>query len=331
MASGNVTDFNFNEKVFSDTFTGEFTNRIAVLNSLAQEVPDGLLPSKTGQYLYLPQYKSLSANSIQVTSSSTSTVNAVGDFATIFPWMERELTYGTDQILLSVAGKDPQKEVASKLAEKLAIEVQRFIISSMKGAFATALATTHSYDDSAQTINVAGVNQARLKLGDNMNKLTEGILNSKVFIDAVNDKLTTEKYTENEEVYTSGMIGRMLGMRIATDDSLTAVNNVYSSFFGAKGSIMYALRPFKPSSVNNAMVYNIGDMAQVEIYRVPGTAGGQDLISLRFGVACGVYGTAWNISGGGSNPDTTALETSTNWTKAANDDKLIPLVEYKSK
>jgi hypothetical protein len=120
-------------------------------------------------------------------------------------------------------------------------------------------------------------------------------------------------------------------MRISTDDSLAAVDNVYSSFFGAKGSIMYALRPMKPSAVNNAMVYNIGDMAQVEVYRVPGTAGGQDLISLRFGVALGVYGTAWNVSGGGSNPDTSALETSTNWTKVANDDKLIPLVEYKSK
>lgn len=331
MASGILTDFNFNSNVFADTMKGRFTTKLGLKNALAQEIPDSVIGNKTGYYLNLPQFKSLGADSIQVTSSSTSTVNALGDFNTIFPWCERELTYGTDQILLSVAGKDPQKAVAEMLADKLAIEVQRFLISALKGAFATALASTHSYNgDSGSTINVTGLNQARLLLGDSLEELTEIVMHSKVYTDAVNDKLVTQQYVDNEKTFVSGAIDRILGMGVSKVDALTAVSSVYNSYLGAKGSLMFSLRPMKPSSVTDAKVYQIGDMAQVEVYRVPGTAGGQDLISLRFGLACGVYGTAWNVSGGGSNPTEATIETGSNWTKVANDDKLIPLIQYKS-
>jgi hypothetical protein len=164
-----------------------------------------------------------------------------------------------------------------------------------------------------------------------MEKLTEAVMNSKVFVDAVNDKLALQNYVDNEETFRTGVIRQILGMNVSLADSLTVDTGVYRSYFGSKGSLMYAMRPLKPSAVNNANVYNIGDMAQVEIYRTPATAGGQDLVSLRFGLACGVYGTAWDIANGGSNPDTAALELSTNWDKAATDDKLISIVEYKSK
>ena len=331
MASTVLSDVNFQSEIFKDTVAGEFTTRLGLLDGLMMEAPDSLIsPDTTGYTVAIPKFQALSGDSVQITSSTSTTINNVPDYKDVGVWVEREKAWGVDQALKFIAGKDATRAVAQMVAGYLARETQRIKTKVLAGVFASALASSHSSGDSGTTINFAGIMDAKNKLGDNDDFLSSIVMHSKVKNDAVKNKVAEAVDTAGPQTYDSGNLIRIAGMGVYVTDALAAVAGVYSSYLGQKGSLIYKFRNRQDNQLNNANIVRLGNMATLELNRESKTAGGQDELILRFSLLVHVPGVKWDTTSVASNPTDAQLATGSNWAKVANDDKLIKLVEYKS-
>jgi hypothetical protein len=325
MASTVLSDVNFQTNVFRTTLPGEFVHRLAMYNSLLQR---GLITPDAGYFQSIPKWQALSGDSVQITSSTTTTVNNVADYLDVGVWIEREKAWGGDDILKTVAGQD--KDVTTAIAEMVggywANEVQRLSIVVAGGVMDTALASTHVKNDSGNVINIQGLIDAKQLLGDNMDLFTNIVMNSAVYAKAITEKIVT--YDKGmADAYVTGEVPRILGLNTSVTDALAAVAGVYPSYIGLPGSIIYQLRPRGGNVFNNANKVTV-DGIEVEINRKAETAGGQDVLISRVSMLVHVPGVKWGVST--TNPTDAQLGTGSNWTKVAPDNKLIRLIKYDS-
>lgn len=330
MASTILTDVNFQSQVFKDTMLGEFTDRLGLLSSgILVEAPENVVSANDKGYtVAIPKWNTLSGDSVQITSSTSTTINNFTDYKDVGVWVEREKAWGSDQMVAIVAGKDPTEEIARQLGMYGAIEMHRIAMKTLTGVFATALATTHTYDGSGDVINPDSIVEAKYLLGDNNDLLKVIVMNSKVEADAIKQKILTYD-NGGAETYNTGRVGNLLGLVPTISDKLAAVSSVYSSFIGAYGSMIYKLRNRPVQRFTNANVYKIGQF-EVELNREAKTAGGQDELIMRWSGLTHVPGVAWQTGSVASNPTDAQLATGSNWSKVATDDKLIKLVQLKT-
>jgi len=330
MASTILTDVNFQSQVFKDTMLGEFTDRLGLLSSgLMVEAPESVVSSNDRGYtVAIPHWNTLSGDSVQITTSTSTTINNLTDYKDVGVWVEREKAWGADQMVSVVAGKDPTEEIARQLGMYGAIEVHRIALKALTGVFTTALASTHSYNGSGDVINPDAIVAAKLLLGDNSDMLKVIVMNSKVEADALKAKILTYD-NGGVDSYATGKVGNLLGLIPTISDKLAAVSNVYSSFIAAQGAMIYKLRNRVTNRFTNANQYKIGQF-EVELNREAKTAGGQDELILRFSALTHVPGVAWQTGSVASNPTDAQLATGSNWSKVATDDKLIRIVELKT-
>lgn len=329
MASTILTDVNFQSQVFKDTMLGEFTDRLGLLSSgILVEAPESVISSNDRGYtVAVPKWNTLSGDSVQITTATSTTINNFTDYKDIAVWVEREKAWGSDQMIAVVAGKDPTEEIARQLGMYGAIEMHRIAMKTLTGVFATALGTTHTYDGSGDVINPDSIVEAKYLLGDNNDLLKVIVMNSKVEADAIKQKILTYD-NGGADTYNTGRVGNLLGLAPTISDKLAAVSSVYSSFIGAIGSMIYKLRNRPVQRFTNANVYKIGQF-EVELNREAKTAGGQDELIMRWSGLTHVPGVQWNGTVA-SNPTDAQLATGANWTKVATDDKLIKLVQLKT-
>jgi hypothetical protein len=331
MARTKLSDVNFQSNVFKDTLDGEFTNKLQISNGILAEAPEELISPVAGYTQEIPKWNTISGSTVPITTSLTTSYNQLTDYTDKCIWMEREVAWSAEQMLMTVAGtdKDATEQTARQLGTYLALEVQRLSLKVIDGVFATALASSHVKSDNGNTINIEGVEAARLLLGDSKKDLNNIIMHSKVESDALIAKiLTYDKSTVDS--YVSGNSGNVLGMTPFVDDDLTPTDGLYTSLIGTKGAIVYKFRPRPQTRLNNANIVRLGNNVDLELYRASETAGGLDNIILRFSIAIHVPGVKWDTTGGvASNPTDAQLATGANWSKVA-PTKLIRLVQYKS-
>lgn len=330
MASTILTDVNFNSQVFKDTMLGEFTDRLGLLSSgILVEAPENIVSANDKGYtVAIPHWNTLSGDSVQITTSTSTTINNITDYNDIGVWVEREKAWGADQMVTIVADKDPTEEIGRQLGMYGAIEVHRLALKTLTGVFTTALATTHTYDGSGDVINPDSIVAAKLKLGDNSDLLKVIAMNSKVEADALKAKILTYD-NGGVDSYATGKVGNLLGLIPTITDKLAAVSSVYSSFIAAQASMIYKLRNRVTQRFTNANTYKIGQF-EVELNREAKTAGGQDELIMRFSALTHVPGVAWQTGSVASNPTDAQLATGSNWSKVATDDKLIRIVQLKT-
>lgn len=337
MASTVLTDVNFQSEIFAMEMNMAFTHRLELLNSGAmQMIPDEIVSSNsTGYTVAIPRWVAPSASATQITSASSTTVNNITDIKDIAAWVERETAWGADQAIAYIAGKDPLRQLATMLGEYWANQVHASMISTLTGVFTTALASTHVYDASATgtgIISKSAVLKAKALQGDHAENLTLAIMNSAIHTDAVSEQLLTDGgYAD--EVSKTGRIDLLLGSRVFQSDKLTATAGVYPTYFAAPGAMAYKFRNRRPNSLNNANLSTInanGLIIEVELNRVPKTAGGQDEIITRASYLTHVPGVQFDGTVT-SNPTNTELATGTTWTKVQTDNKLIPVVQLLTK
>lgn len=337
MASTVITQIDFNSSAFKDIMLGVFTDKLGLLSSgILQTVPDAVISSQDKGYtVSIPHYNTISGDSDQITTGLTTTVNALATYKDIGVWAEREKAWGADQMIRVIAGADPMAEVARQVGEYLAVEAHKQAMSTITGVFATELATTHSTggDFAGAEIEPGGVLAAKQKLGDNQDQLTEAVMNSKVYQDALKNGLIVNQVNNvSNDFYRTGMIGKMLGMNTTMSDKLTATSSVYPTYFAAPGAVIYKYRERPVSVETNANITRIsvgGIIADLEKHRVALTAGGQDVLILRYSLLTHVPGVQFDGTVA-TNPTNTQLATATSWTKVATDDKLIKIVELKT-
>jgi hypothetical protein len=332
MASTTLSNVNFLSEPFRDTLDGEFTHKLEMFNAVYSNASGYIVPD-SGYKQAIPHFNTLSGNSDVITSSLTTTINALTDYKDEGVWLEREKAWGADEMVRVVSGKDVTAEIARQVGQYWAGEVHRIGLLVQDGAFASALASTHVKDDSGNTINAAGVLAAKYKLGDNSDVLSSIVMNSKVYQDAISERIITYDKADPNTL-ESGSIPMMLGMMPYKTDKLAAVASVYPSYLAAKGSVIYLFRPRPKNQLSNANIFTVttgnGIVIDIELNRVAGTAGGQDQIITRCSFMVHIPGVAAN-SNITSNPTDAQLATGANWTKVATDDKLIRIVQYLSK
>jgi hypothetical protein len=328
MASTTLANVDLQSEVFKDLVSAYFTHRLAFLNSLLVEAPDALIPPDSKGYtIAIPNVDSLTGDADQITSSLTTTVNAAGTWKDIGAWVEREKAWGADQIIKTIAGYDMVDEVAKQLGEYWANQLHGSAINLLTGVFGSALTSTHVKDDSGNTINDNGVADTKQLLGDNADELTSIVLNSKVYTDAVKAGIVYQDGSIGG-VRESGQVGKILGLNPFITDKLTVSSGVYSSYLGKAGSLIYKFRKRQRQNLTAAEVYDLG-FIEVEKYRVSTTGGGQDVLISRASYLVHCPGVQFDGTVT-SNPTDAELATSTTWTKVADDDKKIKILQYKS-
>ena len=329
MAITQIGDIDFNSQEFTDIMQGEFTHRLEFLNSgVLSELPDSVV--NNGYTVAMPHWETLSGDSDVISTSLTSTINSLGTYNDVGVWCEREKAWGAEQIVKVVTAADATAEMARQLGQYWANELHKTALKTLTGAFAVALASTHSTGSTyaGAIIDTDAVLAAKLKLGDNSDLLSAALMNSKVYNDALREKIISID-TGGADSYNSGMIPRMLGMTPKATDKLTATSSVYPSYFAAQGSMGYKFRPRPNQAYNNMNRFLVGNNVEVELNRVATTNGGQDQFITRASFVTHVPGVAWAGASTG-NPTNTALATGSNWSKVASDDKLIRIFELQT-
>ena len=329
MAATVITDIDFQAQEFSDIMLGEFTDRNEFLNSgVLAELPDSVV--NNGYTAAMPHWNTLSGDSDVIAAGLTSTINALDTYLDVGVWCEREKAWGAEQIVKVVTAADPTAEMARQLGQYWANELHKTALKTLTGTFAVALASSHSTGSTyaGAIIDTDAVLAAKLLLGDNSDLLSAALMNSKVYNDALREKIISIDQG-GADSYGSGVIPRMLGMTPKSTDKLTATSSVYPSYFAAQGAMGYKFRPRPNQVYNNMNRFLVGMGVEVELARVATVNGGQDQFITRASFLTHVPGVAWGGSSTG-NPTNTALATGSNWSKVASDDKLIRIVELQT-
>ena len=327
MASTKLTDLNFDQSLFGQTLDAVFTTRTPMIGGLMRQATDAEIPANAEGFFYnVPRFAHISGDSVQITDSTSTTINSVPDWAETAVWVEREIGFGADQVAMHIAGKDPVLAVYNMVANYMLKEIQRIGFKILTGLYTTALAT-HSYVAGAgSTINENTIIGAKRLIGDNMDMIREAVLHSKVMGDAVILKMGTYD-TGGSDTFTTGQLGNLLGMRTGVTDEVPETGGVYDNYIGAPGSIIFKLRNRKKSALTNGKLVDANGV-ELELNREAKTGGGQDELIARFSLAVHVWGAKWNVTT--SNPTDAQLATDTNWAKAATDGKYIKLIQMKT-
>ena len=323
-----LSGVNYQSESFGRVLAGVFSHKLNLLNNIITLAPDEIIAPVEGSYASVPQWNALSGDADVISTSLTTTINAPSQFKHRAAWVEREKAWGAEEIIMTIAGSqhDATTAIANMIGEYWANQIHNTGISVITGAFADALASTHVLDDSGATITKEKVAAAKLKLGDNAEKLKSIVMNSKVYTDA----LVTNMIATNlgDALTQSGMLEKLLGMNVFQSDKLAATAAVYPTILGMPGGMLYKTRPRKNHALSNANKFNVGNL-EVELYRNSVTNGGYDALITRLSYSVVIPGVQYDDTGG-VNPTEAVLATSTSWTKVQTDDKLIPIVMYKS-
>lgn len=330
MAQLKLAGVNYQSESFKRVFDAEFTHKLALFNAMLIQAPQDMVSSEDrGDYVSIPKWDVISGNADKITDGLSTTINAMTQIKDRAVWVEREKAWGADQIIMTIAGMehDSTRALAAMLAEYWAGEIHKSGINVLTGVFGDALLSTHVYDDTGSVINATNLVKAKQKLGDNATKLSSIVFNSKVEADALTAKILTYDKAQVDSLKT-GQVGSILGMNPYVTDLLVSTGDVYPTYLGRPGSMIYQTRRRPQASKTNANVQYIGNL-EVELYRNSTSNGGIDALITRLSYLVHVPGVQYDATGG-INPTDTVLATSTSWTKVQSDNKLIPLVLYKS-
>lgn len=229
----------------------------------------------------------------------------------------RTKAWNASPLVSHVAGSDPIQVFIGRYSNWWQREIQRLLLKTLKGCFATTLSATHVNDISTEDgdnatddnkISVNAIEDTRFLLGDAYNKLTGMIMHSTVMkkmrlnnlIDVVPDSAQQLEIP----VYN--------GLRVFVDDDMTTTDGStsgtkYDTYLFGQGAIA-----FIPLDLNPAI-----DPA-FEIYREPmkGTGAGSVNVITRMPFVLHPRGVAWQLTPSSVDyPTDTELETGTSWSK----------------
>ena len=229
--------------------------------------------------------------------------------------------WSTNDLAVALAGDDPMGAVATQLANWWNKQHQtRVLIPSLKGIFATALASTHVNDISiADGNNAADGNlisadafiDTMAKLGDHWDKIEAIAMPSKPFF-----RLQKLGLIETVQLQDQNINIRMFqGREVIVDDTLPTVAGgtsgyKYTTYLFAKNSVAFG-RSTNPKT------------PEIEFDR--DILAGDDVMAVRSHFLLHPRGVAFTGSIAGAVPTQAELEDGANWTKRWTD-KNIPVL-----
>lgn len=329
---GVLTDFNYNDEGFQAELQAEIVDQIAFISS-------GVLRETTiednaqGDYAVITQYPTVADTPQRIYTGGTLNVNDFNDYKQRAPWLLRGDAWGIDNIVNIIAKKDPIGELMRQLSNTVSKAVQASALSSIVGAMASALASSHStgMDFAGASITYPAVLQAKQKLGDAQMKLVAGIANSKVVNDAV--QLNIAEFVSGSvgnDSARSGSLATLAGMNMSMDDALTISTDYYNTYLCGLGAVGYKFGNWvRRKSDGSGQIVNTNNKVDVEFARDPYTGGGIDILIFRMKYLVFLFGLQYDDTGG-ANPTDTVLATGSSWTKVADDNRKIKLVQLRT-
>lgn len=275
--------------------------------------------SSAGYTTEIPFFKPLSGAEEVITEGTPLAVNNITTGQQTAVKVYRGKAFGATDLGVDFSGEDVIGAIATALVPYRLERLQDQLISTLTGAFATALASSHVLDVSADTatsstIFTSGALVDALTLLGDAAPTDQGgaiVMHSKVYADAVKAQLIT--YLRPAEVdYDIPFIN---GLRVIRDDDCPinldgAHDDEYTSYIFAPGAVLqgvgtvqFPLEDFRDE---------LGSTSGV-IYRR------KDIMHLN--------GMRWTGTPAGATPTDTELATGGNWAKAYASDKNIRVVK----
>jgi hypothetical protein len=215
-------------------------------------------------------------------------------------------------------GVDGISLIYGQIAPYMMYQAQDYLVSAVKGVFATALASTHVYDYSATgdgKINIDAVTlAAQTKLGEAFDEVDAIIMHSKVLADLVIEGAATYVSAADfgANILYSGLVPVFAGKRVIVNDTLCAIESTkYPSY-------LISGQPFYLGYQNQL---------RVETQRVASTGGGTDEAYFYMDFVPHIFGVSF--SGTITNPTKSTYSTGANWTKVG-EDKNIKIVKLQT-
>lgn len=323
-----LADFNYNDEGWQRELQAEIVDKLALQASGILSQTD-LVQDDTGHFVDITQYPTVSDAAQQIVSGTDVDYVDFSDYKQRAVWLLRAWGWGQENLIQIIAKKDPQSEIMRQLAVTVAREIQTTAINVVKGIMATALASTHSTGASFSggEITYPGILAAKQLLGDSQLLLTQAIANSKVVNDAVLLNIASfPAGVVGNEAAKSGALPVIAGMNTWMEDAIAAVTSVYSSYFAAPGALVYKFAPWTRRGINGEV--KTSAMIDIEPWRNPATSGGLDIVYVRIKFLVHPLGMQYNSAT--NNPTNAQLATGSNWTKVADDNRKIKIVELKT-
>lgn len=320
MAETRIADIIVPE-VFTEYMAEATTQKSALFQSgVAVRTPEyDALASGKGKVITMPFFKPLSGDEEVESETTPASINNITAGEQVAVKVYRRKAFGSSDMAAAFAGEDIMGAIVEALTPYRIERLQDQLISTLTGAFATALSSTHVLNISADTATTSTIFSsgalvdALTLLGDAAPTDQGGaiVMHSKVYADAVKANLIA--YLRPAEYDFD--IPFINGLRVIRDDdcpiNLDGVNDdEYTSYIFAPGAVLFGAGlvkyPFEEDRETLAGVDYV-------IYRR------QDIMHLN--------GMSWAGTPAGATPTEAELATGSNWTKAYASDKNIRVVK----
>lgn len=188
-----------------------------------------------GTLINMPFWNDLSGDSEVLSDSAALTVNNITSGKDIARLQMRGKAWGANDLAKALSGDDPMRGIGDLVAGYWAREMQKNLVASLKGVFAsTTMASEHvnniagevTTTDAAKLISADAVIDTFGLLGDAMESLTAIAMHSKVYQRL--QKLNNIEFVEDSD--SKIRIPTYLGRRVIVDDGLPVVAGTTSGF-----------------------------------------------------------------------------------------------------
>jgi len=322
--------------VFVPYMLKETMVKSAIFNSgiLRQDGQLSTFLSGGGQTVNVPFWNDLQDSTTANISSDDPAQAAVPDKITaaqdIAIRNNRNKAWSDADLVSELAGDDPMKRVGSRVAAWWAREFQRYLVSGLRGIFASNTANNGGDMQviigtdatgaaaAAEKVSANAILDAAQTMGDASDVLDTIIMHSVVYTNLAKQNLIDFIPDSEGKV----RFPSYLGYQVIKDDGCPAVAGtnriMYWTFLIGKNAIGWAEVP--PD-------------VPVETFRHPeqGNGGGVEELWTRRQFCMHPYGIKWNsASMAGRSPTDTELRNATNWTRVYPERKQVPMAVLQS-
>ena len=234
MAYTKVADV-IEHQIFTSYMIQATTATNAFLASGIATPDENIVIDRGGRTVNLPFWKDLGGTSEVLSDSSALTVNKVDAFADIAAIHARGVAYGFNNLAGLIAGDDPMRVIADKLAGRWSKDIESVLISTLNGIFGVAALKDSVSDQSANVLDSKIMTKAMFLLGDNFEKITAIAMHSAVLAKLQELELVSS-FKPSE---ASLPIHLYAGRRIIVDDALVPDEEVYPVYFFGEGAFAF--------------------------------------------------------------------------------------------
>ena len=250
-------------EVFTPYVIEQTTQRDAFLASGVVQPMAELNATEGGDFINVPFWKANLSGDFEVLSDSSSlTPGKITADKQVGVILHRGRAFEARDLAALAAGSDPMAAIGAKIADYIANQRQKDLLSCLAGVFGSLGSTSGSAaffgltidgesGDTPTTLSPRHVAEAKALLGDQGDKLTAIAMHSKVYYDLVERKAIDYVSTAEARGTTTTQSGGSLvaayggsvdvptycGLRVIVSDDVQVDSNEYATYFFTQGAV----------------------------------------------------------------------------------------------